>query len=89
MIDASVSASRSQYNTGLLFGLGMERMILEHVNIGLEYVYVNYGTLSYPSATTDNFTVSGVIDPTTTFTASHKVNLHNNTVFAKISYYIS
>lgn len=40
------SDSESMYSTGLLFGLGMEYLVSEHISFSLEYTHVNYKKLN-------------------------------------------
>lgn len=54
-VDQSAHGSehRSAYQVGMTAGLGLQQIITDHVQFGLEYTYTDYGNVDAPNTTAD------------------------------------
>lgn len=87
--NASVQASQSSYESGLLLGLGMEYLITACTSIGLEYNYVNYNHLDFPGAISGDLFADGVVRTDASFIDTNSMKLQTNKVLIKANYYFA
>lgn len=81
------SFSSKKNLTGLRLGLGFEKYITPHLVLRLDYIYTQYGTISFNNMG-NQFQQSINRGPTfETITANGKVRGYNNTFLLGISYY--
>lgn len=81
---ATGSDSQSGYQLGLTAGLGIQHMLTDHFQVGLEYAYTNYGEIGHPSV--DAEVIPHQTHGQTSVPDSQKIDAITHTMMFALSY---
>lgn len=80
---ASADGSTTSTKYGLLLGAGVETYVMEKLKFGLEYNYINFGTIESPSIV-GSFTGAS----TGTLTVNDNITAQSSALFLKLTYHM-
>jgi len=89
LISGTLQNASSQYESGLMLGLGVEYYLTKCATIGLEYNYVDYGSLKFRNPMSGWLMVDGVPQVGSFITDNNALNLQTNRFFLKLNYYFA
>lgn len=92
MMNGSLESNESSYQTGLMFGVGMEYLISHHFSLALEYTHTNYGNLDLTQIETAPLEVSGRLAShinSATLSFTNKFNAQTDNVSLRVTYYLT
>lgn len=72
---------------GCLLGLGMEYLMCPNISVGLEYNFIQYGTLNFRKSENGMFINNGVVAPGSLTQMNHEFRMRNNAVLMRFTYY--
>lgn len=89
LIEGNVRNDSSQYESGLVLGLGLEYFFTKCSSIGLEYNYIDYGKLEFENPMSGDLTVGGIVQVGSFITDNNQLHMKNSKVFLKFNYYFA
>lgn len=89
MIVGDLQNESSQYEAGLLLGIGMEYFVSPCTTIGLEYDYVNYGTVNFENPMTGDLLVNGVPQVGSFITDNNRIKMQTKKIMLRFNYYFT
>jgi opacity protein-like surface antigen len=75
----------SGYELGVTAGLGIAHLVTDHLSVGLEYAYTNYGDIASPNTTSEPF-IEG-LGSVVTAHDNPDLSVNTNTVAVQLSYH--
>lgn len=89
IISSSVRGSQNGYQTGVLVGVGAEELLTHFLSLGIEYTYIFYGNLSFPSNLSNSMSLNGTTFPGSVFSDVNHLNAKVSNVMLKLGFYFS